>query len=216
MPRPACTWRMPNQNGFFREQEKASASVVLTLHPGRTLDRAQIAGIVHLVSRSVPELKASDVSVIDSSGALLNPQDRRQRPGLAAAASTVASIETAARAARARTARAGGRPRQPARHASRADDRLLAGRIHRRGIPAEPGRRAGHRARACAPKNRPSPGSDAPAGVPGAHEQPAAGAGDGADHRRRRAAAGRAGRPAPAATRAARPRPATRSTRPCA
>lgn len=66
---------MPNQNGFFREQEKASASVVLTLHPGRTLDRAQVAGIVHLVSRSVPDLKASEVSVIDSSGALLNPQD---------------------------------------------------------------------------------------------------------------------------------------------
>ena len=66
---------MPNQNGFFREQEKASASVVLTLHPGRTLDRAQIAGIVHLVSRSVPDLKPTEVSVIDSSGALLNPQD---------------------------------------------------------------------------------------------------------------------------------------------
>ncbi|MCB1997134.1 MAG: flagellar M-ring protein FliF [Burkholderiaceae bacterium] len=66
---------MPNQNGFFREQEKASASVVLTLHPGRTLDRAQIAGIVHLVSRSVPDLKPSEVSVIDSTGALLNPQE---------------------------------------------------------------------------------------------------------------------------------------------
>jgi flagellar M-ring protein FliF len=66
---------MPNQNGFFREQEKASASVVLTLHPGRTLDRAQIAGIVHLVSRSVPALKPGDVSVIDHTGALLNPSD---------------------------------------------------------------------------------------------------------------------------------------------
>lgn len=66
---------MPNQNGFFREQEKASASVVLTLHPGRTLDRAQLAGIVHLVSRSVPDLKPTDVSVIDNTGALLNPQD---------------------------------------------------------------------------------------------------------------------------------------------
>lgn len=66
---------MPNQNGFFRAQEKASASVVLTLHPGRTLDRAQLAGIVHLVSRSVPDLKASDVSIIDHSGGLLNPQE---------------------------------------------------------------------------------------------------------------------------------------------
>src|SRR5438874_308446 len=31
---------LPNQNGFFREQQKPSASVLLTLHPGRTLDRA--------------------------------------------------------------------------------------------------------------------------------------------------------------------------------
>ena len=66
---------IPNQNGFFREQEKATASVALTLHPGRTLDRAQIAGIVHLVSRSVPDLKPSEVSIIDSTGALLNPQE---------------------------------------------------------------------------------------------------------------------------------------------
>ncbi|MBI3157178.1 MAG: flagellar M-ring protein FliF [Burkholderiales bacterium] len=66
---------IPNANGFFRQQEKPSASVVLTLHPGRSLDRAQVAGIVHLVSRSVPELAAADVSVIDHSGALLNPSE---------------------------------------------------------------------------------------------------------------------------------------------
>lgn len=66
---------IPNANGFFRQQEKPSASVVLTLHPGRALDRAQIAGIVHLVSRSVPELKPADVSVIDHSGKLLNPSE---------------------------------------------------------------------------------------------------------------------------------------------
>ncbi|MFP5325390.1 MAG: flagellar basal-body MS-ring/collar protein FliF, partial [Gammaproteobacteria bacterium] len=34
---------LPNQNGFFREQQKASASVILTLHPGRSLDKGQIA-----------------------------------------------------------------------------------------------------------------------------------------------------------------------------
>ena len=66
---------LPNQNGFFREQQKPSASVVLTLHPGRTLERAQIAGIVHLVSSSVPELSAKAVSVIDGSGTLLSSQD---------------------------------------------------------------------------------------------------------------------------------------------
>jgi flagellar M-ring protein FliF len=63
---------MPAMNGFFREQHKPSASVVLNLHPGRTLERAQIAGIVHLVSSSVPELSPKAVSVIDGTGALLS------------------------------------------------------------------------------------------------------------------------------------------------
>jgi flagellar M-ring protein FliF len=63
---------LPQANGFFREQHKPSASVLVTLHPGRTLDRAQVAGIVHLVSSSVPELSPKAVSVIDQSGALLS------------------------------------------------------------------------------------------------------------------------------------------------
>jgi len=63
---------MPQQNGFFREQQKPSASVMLTLRGGRTLDRAQIAGIVHLVSASVPELNPKAVSVLDQTGALLS------------------------------------------------------------------------------------------------------------------------------------------------
>ena len=63
---------LPNQNGFFREQQKASASVVLTLYAGRTLDRGQLAGIVHLVSSSVPEMSPKAVSVVDQSGTLLS------------------------------------------------------------------------------------------------------------------------------------------------
>ena len=63
---------LPNQNGFFREQQKPSASVLLSLHPGRTLDRAQLAGIVHLVASSVPEMNATAVSVLDDTGKLLS------------------------------------------------------------------------------------------------------------------------------------------------
>lgn len=67
---------LPSQNGFFREQQKPSASVLVTLHPGRTLDKAQVAGIVHLVASSVPELPPKSVSVVDESGSLLsNPPD---------------------------------------------------------------------------------------------------------------------------------------------
>ena len=63
---------LPNQTGFFREQQKPSASVLLTLHGGRVLDRAQVAGIVHLVASSVPEMRPAAVSVVDQHGNLLS------------------------------------------------------------------------------------------------------------------------------------------------
>jgi flagellar M-ring protein FliF len=63
---------LPNQNGFFREQQKPTASVLLSLHPGRVLDRTQLAGIVHLVASSVPEMNPSAVSVLDDTGKLLS------------------------------------------------------------------------------------------------------------------------------------------------
>lgn len=63
---------LPNQNGFFREQQKPSASVLVSLYPARTLDRTQIAGIVHLVASSVPELSPAAVSVLDDTGKLLS------------------------------------------------------------------------------------------------------------------------------------------------
>ncbi len=74
---------LPNQNGFFREQQKPSASVMLSLYPGRSLDRTQVAGIVHLVSSSVPELSPKAVSVLDQTGALLsNTDDNNAGAGL--------------------------------------------------------------------------------------------------------------------------------------
>jgi len=73
---------LPNQNGFFREQQKPSASVLLTMYPGRTLERAQIAGIVHLVSSSVPEMSPKAVSVLDQTGALLTASGDTPQSGL--------------------------------------------------------------------------------------------------------------------------------------
>ncbi|MFN7727305.1 MAG: flagellar basal-body MS-ring/collar protein FliF [Rubrivivax sp.] len=73
---------LPNQNGFFREQQQPRASVALTLHPGRTLDRKQVAAIVHLVSSSVPELNPKAVTVVDSSGELLSNNDSTTPQGL--------------------------------------------------------------------------------------------------------------------------------------
>lgn len=63
---------LPNQNGFFRDQQKPTASVLVSLNAGRSLDRAQLAGIVHLVSSSVPEMDPKAVSVLDDTGKLLS------------------------------------------------------------------------------------------------------------------------------------------------
>lgn len=63
---------LPQQTAFLREQQKPSASVLLTLHGGRSLERGQVAGIVHLVASSVPELNPDTVSVVDQQGNLLS------------------------------------------------------------------------------------------------------------------------------------------------
>jgi flagellar M-ring protein FliF len=63
---------LPNQNGFFREQQKPSASVLVSLNSGQTLERSQLAGIIHLVSSSVPEMNPTAVTVLDDSGKLLS------------------------------------------------------------------------------------------------------------------------------------------------
>lgn len=62
---------LPKPSAFIRDSRAASASVLVTLYPGRQLDAGQVAAIVHLVSSSVPDLDASQVSVIDQQGQLL-------------------------------------------------------------------------------------------------------------------------------------------------
>lgn len=62
---------LPKPSAFIRDSREASASVLVTLYPGRQLDAGQVAAIVHLVAASVPELDARQVSVIDQQGQLL-------------------------------------------------------------------------------------------------------------------------------------------------
>jgi flagellar M-ring protein FliF len=74
---------IPRQTGFLRGEDKPSASVLVSLRSGRTLDASQIAGIVHLVSSSVPELSPNQVSIIDQDGNLLTQQsDMLRNAGL--------------------------------------------------------------------------------------------------------------------------------------
>lgn len=63
---------IPKPSVFVREEQKPTASVLLNLYAGRTLDGSQIAGITHLVSSSVPQLPAANVTVIDQNGTLLS------------------------------------------------------------------------------------------------------------------------------------------------
>ena len=68
---------IPKQTAFLRNEQKPTASVVVNLRPGRKLEQAQVAGIVHLISSSVPELASDQVSVIDQNGNLLARQRRQ-------------------------------------------------------------------------------------------------------------------------------------------
>ena len=62
---------LPKPSAFIRDNRPATASVLVTLYPGRQLDAGQVAAIVHLVSASVPDLDTHQVSVIDQQGQLL-------------------------------------------------------------------------------------------------------------------------------------------------
>ena len=66
---------LPKPSVFVRDAHKATASVLLQLYPGRRLEPGQVAAIVHLVASSVPDLSASDVTLVDQSGTLLNSPD---------------------------------------------------------------------------------------------------------------------------------------------
>jgi flagellar M-ring protein FliF len=66
---------LPKPTVFLRDARKATASVMLQLYPGRRLEPGQVAAIVHLVASSVPELGASDVTLVDQAGTLLNSPD---------------------------------------------------------------------------------------------------------------------------------------------
>lgn len=63
---------IPKQTAFIRDSKGASASVLLQLYGGRVLESDQASAIVHLVASSVPNLVASDVTLIDQHGRLLS------------------------------------------------------------------------------------------------------------------------------------------------
>ena len=73
---------LPKPSVFLRDSHKATASVMLQLYPGRQLEPGQVAAIVHLVASSVPELSATDVTLVDQAGTLLNSPDENSETAI--------------------------------------------------------------------------------------------------------------------------------------
>lgn len=69
---------IPKPSVFVRDQQNPTASVLLNLRPGRTLDPQQVGAVVHLVASSVPNLPAANVTVVDQNGNLLSDTSKKQ------------------------------------------------------------------------------------------------------------------------------------------
>lgn len=63
---------LPNKKTFLEEGGQPTASVVLELHPGRSLSSDQVKGITHLVASSVENLDPGKVTVVDERGKVLS------------------------------------------------------------------------------------------------------------------------------------------------
>lgn len=62
---------LPRREAFSRERGEAQASVVLTMQGAQRLDREGVQAVLHLVATAVPGLRAQNISIVDSRGALL-------------------------------------------------------------------------------------------------------------------------------------------------
>ena len=63
---------IPRQTAFVRDHHPATASVFVQVRPGRRLDEGQVQAIVNLIASSIPEMEASQVTVVDQQGHLLS------------------------------------------------------------------------------------------------------------------------------------------------
>lgn len=67
---------LPEKRLFKNQQKDGSASVIVTLVPGKSLDQEQVQGIIHLVAGSVADLNPANVKIIDSNGVVLEAQEK--------------------------------------------------------------------------------------------------------------------------------------------
>lgn len=63
---------LPNKSVFLEEQKKPSASLVIQFKKGMELDKKQIAGIQHLIAKSIDGMSSEDVVIVDAFGKKLS------------------------------------------------------------------------------------------------------------------------------------------------
>ena len=66
---------IPEQSIFIRNRSKPSASVMVKLHSGRSLNRGQVDAIARMVASSIPMMEVSEVTVVDHFGRLLTEDE---------------------------------------------------------------------------------------------------------------------------------------------
>jgi flagellar M-ring protein FliF len=68
---------IPKASVFVRDQQKPSASVLVKLQAGRTLEPQQVSAILHLMASSVAGLTIANVSIVDQNGNLLSDTSKK-------------------------------------------------------------------------------------------------------------------------------------------
>ncbi len=73
---------LPKESAFIRNKQDASASVFISMVPGHTVEKNQIAAITNLVASSISSLKTSQVTIVDDKGKLLSNAESEDMMGL--------------------------------------------------------------------------------------------------------------------------------------
>lgn len=65
----------PKQSLFVEDKKEPTAAIYIKTKRGATLDKRQVDGIVHLVSKSVEGLKPHNIAIIDAEGNMLTSEE---------------------------------------------------------------------------------------------------------------------------------------------
>lgn len=73
---------LPKQSVFVRKRQQPTASVLVDLYAGRSLEDGQVDAISHLVASSIPNLEPERVTIVDKRGRLLSNKKRNAQMAL--------------------------------------------------------------------------------------------------------------------------------------